>query len=64
VSAELLADARKVGVNLSALLRRALIAELQQLRSRQWREESADAVAAYNEHLMLYGACFQGRWGE
>jgi antitoxin CcdA len=64
VSSELLADARKAGVNLSALLRRALIAELQQLRSRQWREESVDAVAAYNEQLMLHGACFQGRWGE
>lgn len=64
VSSELLADARRAGVNLSALLRRALTAELQQLRSRQWREESAEAIAAYNAQLMLHGACFQGRWGD
>lgn len=64
VRSELLADARKAGVNLSALLQRALTAELQQLRSQQWREDSAEAVAAYNEQLMLHGACFQGRWGD
>jgi antitoxin CcdA len=64
VSSELLADARKAGVNLSALLRQALTAELRQLRSRQWREDSAEAVAAYNEQLLLHGACFQGRWGD
>lgn len=64
VSSELLADARKAGVNLSALLRRALVTELAQLRSRRWHEESADAIAAYNEQITLYGACFQGRWGE
>jgi len=63
-SAELLADARDAGVKLSALFERALIDELRQLRIRQWREESADAVAAYNEHLTNHGACFQGRWEE
>ena len=63
-SAELLADARSAGVKLSQLFEHALIAELRQLRTRQWREESADAVAAYNEQLMSRGACFQGRWEE
>ena len=60
-SSELLADARKAGVNLSALFERALIAELRQLRCRLWREENASALAAYNQHLSLHGACFEGR---
>jgi antitoxin CcdA len=64
VSAELVEDARKVGVNLSALLERALIAELAHLRRLQWRAENAQAVSAYNEHLILHGTCFEGRWGD
>jgi antitoxin CcdA len=63
-SSKLLADARNAGVKLSELFERALTEELRQLRIRQWREESADAVAAYNEQLTAHGACFQGRWGE
>ena len=64
VSSELLADARKAGINLSALFERTLIAELKQLRRQQWHAENVRAVAAYNEDLMLHGACFQGRWGD
>jgi len=64
VSAELVEDARRAGVNLSALFERALIAELAQLRRSRWRDENAQAIAAYNEELMLHGACFEGRWGE
>jgi antitoxin CcdA len=62
-SSELLADARKMGVNLSALFERALIAELRQLRWRQWRADNAPALAAYNQYLSLHGACFEGRLG-
>jgi antitoxin CcdA len=63
-SSELLADARNAGLKLSELFERALIEELRQWRMRQWREESTDAVAAYNEQLTVHGACFQGHWGE
>jgi antitoxin CcdA len=63
-SSALLADAREAGVKLSALFERALVAELRQLRCRQWRAENAPALAAYNEQLGLHGACFEGRWGD
>lgn len=63
-SSELVADARKAGVNLSALFERALTSELRQRRCREWRAGNAAGLAAYNEGLSLYGACFQGSWGE
>jgi len=64
VSADLLEDARRVGVNLSALFERALTTELAELRRSHWRVDNAQAVSAYNEHLGLHGTCFEGRWGE
>jgi antitoxin CcdA len=64
MSAEAREAARKAGVNLSALLERALAAELALLKRLQWREENAHAIEAYNRHLEQHGACFEGRWGE
>jgi antitoxin CcdA len=63
-STALVADAHNAGVNLSALFERALVAELRQVRRAQWRDGNAEALAAYNEYLMLHGACFEGRLGE
>jgi antitoxin CcdA len=51
---DLLDAARSVGVNLSALLERALVEELARLRRLRWRAENAQAVAAYNDHLEQY----------
>ena len=64
VSAETLAAAREARVNLSALLERALIGELADLRRRRWYEENVRAVCAYNEFLASHGTCFEGRWDE
>ena len=55
VRTDLVDAARAVGVNLSALLERALVAELARLRRLQWREDNAEAVAAYNDHVRQFG---------
>jgi post-segregation antitoxin (ccd killing protein) len=50
------------GVNLSALLERALIEELRQLRGRAWRLENARAVEGYNAHIKDHGTLGDPRW--
>jgi antitoxin CcdA len=57
VRGDLLDAARAAGVNLSALLERALREELARHNRLQWRAENLRAIAAYNEHLLLYGTC-------
>jgi antitoxin CcdA len=64
VSGEILGAAREARVNLSALLERALIGELADLKRRQWHQESVRAISAYNEFLASHGTCFEGRWDE
>ena len=61
---DLIDAARAARVNLSALLERALTEELVQLKWRQWREENASALAAYNRYVTEQGAfCRIGlRW--
>jgi antitoxin CcdA len=62
---DLIDAARAAGINLSALLERALAEELVQVKWRQWREENRPAVAAYNRYITQHGAfCRIGlRWG-
>jgi antitoxin CcdA len=55
VRGDLLDAARAAGVNLSALLERALSEELAHQNRLQWRAENLRAIAAYNEHLLRYG---------
>jgi antitoxin CcdA len=61
---DLIDAARAAGINLSALLERALIEELVRVKWRQWREENASALAAYNRYVTEQGAfCRIGlRW--
>jgi antitoxin CcdA len=61
VSVEILRAARETRVNLSALLERALIAELARLRRARWLDENLRAICAYNEYLASQGTCFEGR---
>jgi antitoxin CcdA len=64
LSVEILEAAREVRVNLSALLERALIAELARLKRERWREENGDAVSAYNAYLASHRTCFEIRLDE
>ncbi len=56
VRSDLLAAARKAGVNLSATLERALTEELAAVKRKRWREENRQAILAYNEHVEKHGA--------
>jgi antitoxin CcdA len=60
LSSELLEAARAAGVNLSATLERALTEELARLKRRQWREQHAGAIAAYNEQCEKRGTFSTG----
>jgi antitoxin CcdA len=60
LSSELLQAAREAGVNLSATLERALTEELARLKRRQWREQHAAAIAAYNEQCEKHGTFSAG----
>jgi antitoxin CcdA len=55
VSTDLLDAGRRAGLNLSALLERALTEELALLKRCQWLEENALAIAAYNVHVEQWG---------
>jgi antitoxin CcdA len=57
---DLLEAAREAGVNLSATLERALTEELARLKRLQWREEHAEAIAAYNEQCERHGTFSAG----
>ena len=60
LDAELLASAREQGMNLSAILERALAEE----RTRLWLEENREAIEAYNEDVRANGVWSDGwrRW--
>ena len=60
VRSDLLAQAREAGVNLSATLERALIAELAAVKRARWREENREAIAAYNAHVDEHGTFSDG----
>ncbi|MBV8190921.1 MAG: type II toxin-antitoxin system CcdA family antitoxin [Alphaproteobacteria bacterium] len=55
VRSDLLAAARDAGLNLSATLERALIAELAEAQRTKWRRDNREAIAAYNEHVEKHG---------
>jgi antitoxin CcdA len=57
VRGDLLAAARAAGVNLSALLERALTEELAHLNRLRWHAQNVEAVETYNDHLQQHGTC-------
>jgi antitoxin CcdA len=56
---DLLTAAREEGLNLSALLERALTDELTERKRRGWRLANMQAIAAYNEHVGKHGPAFR-----
>lgn len=55
VSEELVREARAAGVNLSGALEEALTEKLRVARWSRWREENAQAVQSYNDHVAEHG---------
>ncbi|MBV9723706.1 MAG: type II toxin-antitoxin system CcdA family antitoxin [Gammaproteobacteria bacterium] len=59
IRADLVEAARSAGVNLSALLERALENELVRVRRRRWREDNLTSIEAYNRHVKARGSFAQ-----
>lgn len=55
IDVDLLCEAKASGMNLSALLERALRAELRLRREAQWREDNRAAVASMNDYIDANG---------
>ena len=55
INAELLAEAKAAGINLSETLESALSKDLNESRWRKWREENRAAIEAYNEFIAEHG---------
>jgi antitoxin CcdA len=60
IYADLLEAARDNEINLSATLETAVEHELRQLRKRQWLEQNAEAIRAYNRDVEERGAFSDG----
>lgn len=55
LDAALVAEAKALGVNLSAACEGGLAAAVKQARAARWREENADAIEAYNQYVEEHG---------
>ena len=60
VNADLLAQARQCGVNLSQTLEDALKTRLSVERRRKWLEDNREAIEDYNKHFEKYGLWSDG----
>jgi antitoxin CcdA len=55
ISADLVDEARKLGINLSRTLEVALAAEVKRHREDEWREQNREAIAAYGRFTEKHG---------
>ncbi len=56
VNSDLLAQAKALGLNLSAVLEKALAEQVQQLKAEAWRRDNKDAIEDYNRDVDAFGA--------
>ncbi|MET0379489.1 MAG: type II toxin-antitoxin system CcdA family antitoxin [Spongiibacteraceae bacterium] len=55
VNSDLLKLAKACGINVSATLEQALVAQVKAASREQWLHENQAAIAAYNEHVEKHG---------
>ena len=55
INADLLQQAKALKLNLSALSERAIEEAVRAEKKRQWQEDNAEAIAAYEERIETYG---------
>lgn len=55
IDAELLAEAKQAGINMSEALERTLAEELKHDRWEKWRRENRAAIEAHNEFIREHG---------
>lgn len=55
IHADLVAEAKEAGVNMSEMLEKALEDELRERRSERWRQENRKAIQAHNRFIRAHG---------
>lgn len=55
IDAELVAEAKAAGTNMSAVLEKALERELRERLHEKWRDENREAIGAYNKFVEEHG---------
>lgn len=55
IRADLVEEARALGINLSRTLESALAAEIKKAKEKQWLEENRAAIEAYNREIAEHG---------
>jgi antitoxin CcdA len=55
IRSDLLADARALGINLSAELEKRLTEIVRAHRAEQWKRDNREAIEAYNRHIEEHG---------
>jgi len=51
LNADLIAEAKALGINISQACERGLAAELAEVRSARWRAENAKAISTWNDFV-------------
>ncbi|MDQ7012011.1 MAG: type II toxin-antitoxin system CcdA family antitoxin [Mariprofundaceae bacterium] len=57
---KLVAEARKLNINLSKTLEKAVVSELRQARREKWLKDNQGAVRAHNRRVEEHGAFSEG----
>ncbi|MBK6741532.1 MAG: type II toxin-antitoxin system CcdA family antitoxin [Hydrogenophilales bacterium] len=60
IRADLVEEARALGINLSRTLETALAAEVKKAKEKQWLEENKTAIEAYNREIAEHGLWSDG----
>lgn len=60
VNSDLLAQAKELGINLSAVLERSLAEEVKKRRAELWLQQNREAIAEYNAEILKSGTFSDG----
>jgi antitoxin CcdA len=55
LDAQVIADARDLGINISKACEQGLVAEISKARAERWQRENADAIADWNRWVEKNG---------
>lgn len=55
IDADLAAEAKAAGTNMSAVLEAALRSELREVRKRKWQDENRKATGSMNDYVRKHG---------
>jgi antitoxin CcdA len=60
VNSDLLAQAKQLGINLSAVLEQSLAQRVKELKAQAWLEENQSAIDTYNQDVESQGVFSDG----